>query len=349
MEKITLSKLSKEELIDFIIKNNEKKFRAEQIFSWIWAKNAACFDQMTDVKKEFREFLKENCQILDCKIKLRQISKDGTIKYLIEFGDGLCAETVLMRFDNRSNLSMCVSCQVGCKMGCKFCATGKNGFKRNLEAHEIVSQILLAQMDTGLKITNVVFMGQGEPLDNFESIKKAIYLINKNLQISIRRMTLSTSGIIPKIYELSQSELIPTLAISLHAPNHEIRKQIMPIEKKYNIEELKKALKDFNLKTKDRITIEYILIGGLNDTKECAIELINYLKDIKCNINLIPYNPTDDNSGFKKPDKKDMMKFKYLLEASGKKVTIRLERGADIDAACGQLAGKLTDISTKGA
>ena len=341
MEKITLTKFSKEELTDYIIKNNEKKFRAEQIFSWIWAKNSSTFNEMTDVKKEFREFLNQNCQILDCKIKQRQISKDGTIKYLIQFNDGLCAETVLMRFDNRSNLSMCVSCQVGCKMGCKFCATGKNGFKRNLEAHEIVSQILLAQIDTGLKITNVVFMGQGEPLDNFENIKKAIKLINKNLQISIRRMTLSTSGIVPKIYELTQNELIPTLAISLHAPNHKIREQIMPIEKRYDINELKKALINFNQKTKDRITIEYILIGGLNDTKECAIELIEFLKDIKCNINLIPYNPVDDNLGFKKPIKKDMMKFKYLLEASGKKVTIRLERGADIDAACGQLAGKI--------
>ncbi len=340
MEKLTLSKLSKEELTNFILSHNEKKFRAEQIFSWIWAKNARSFDDMTDVKKEFRAFLNKNCQILDCKIKKRQISSDGTIKYLIEFKDGLCAETVLMRFDNRSNLSMCVSCQVGCKMGCKFCATGKNGFKRNLEAHEIASQILLVQQDTGLKITNVVFMGQGEPLDNFENIKKAFSLINKNLQISIRRMTLSTSGIVPKIYELAQNELIPTLAVSLHAPNHKIREQIMPIEKKYNILELKKALKDFNQKTKDRITIEYILIGKLNDTKECALELTEFLKDIKCNINLIPYNPVCDENNFKKPEKKDMMKFKYLLEASGKKVTIRLERGADIDAACGQLAGK---------
>ena len=303
---------------------------------------------MTDVKKEFREFLNQNCEILDCKIKTRQISSDGTIKYLIEFKDGLCAETVLMRFDNRSNLSMCVSCQVGCKMGCKFCATGKNGFKRNLEANEIVSQILIAQHDTDLKITNVVFMGQGEPLDNYENLKKAIELINKNLQISIRRMTLSTSGIVPKIRELAKNDLIPTLAISLHAPNHEIREKVMPIEKKYNIQELKKALKEFNQVTKDRITIEYILIGGLNDTKECALELIEFLKDIKCNINLIPYNPVDDNNGFKKPIKKDMLKFKYLLEASGKKVTIRLERGADIDAACGQLAGKLEQSESKG-
>ena len=204
----------------------------------------------------------------------------------------------------------------------------------------MLSQILLCQNDTNLKVTNVVFMGQGEPLDNFENVKKALFLINKNLQISIRRITLSTSGIIPKIYELSNNELIPTLAISLHSPNHKIREKIMPIEKKYNIDELKKSLIEFNKKTKDRITIEYILIGNLNDSKESALELIEYLKDIKCNINLIPYNSTSD-SEFKKPDKKTIMKFKYLLEASGKKVTIRLERGADIDAACGQLAGKI--------
>lgn len=340
MEKIVLSKFSKEELDNYIVESGEKKFRSAQIFSWIWSKNAKSFDDMTDVKKEFREFLNQNCKIIDCKIKKRQISKDGTIKYLIEYSDGLCAESVLMRFDNRPNLSVCISSQVGCKMGCKFCATGKNGFKRNLKAYEIVSQILLIQNDTDLKITNVVFMGQGEPLDNFENVKKALELINKNLQISIRRITLSTCGVAPKIYELAQNELLPTLAISLHAPNHKIREQVMPIEKKYGMEELKLALLNYNQKTKDRITIEYILIGGLNDTKECALELINYLSDLKCNINLIPYNPVCDND-FKKPNKKDMLKFKYLLESTGKKVTIRLERGADIDAACGQLAGKV--------
>ena len=264
--------------------------------------------------------------------------KSGVI-FELQLADGLCAETVLMRFDNRSNLSMCVSSQVGCKMGCIFCATGKNGFKRNLEAYEIASQILLAQIDTGLKITNVVFMGQGEPLDNFENVKKALEIINKNLQISIRRITLSTSGIIPKINELAKNDLIPTLAISLHAPNHAIREAIMPIEKKYNINDLKSALLNYSKNTKDRVTIEYILIKDLNDSIECAKELIEYLKDLKCNINLIPYNSVDDK--FQKPDKKTMMKFKYLLESAGKKVTIRLERGADIDAACGQLAGKI--------
>ena len=339
MEKVVLSKLSKDELVNFIISKGEKKFRAEQIFSWIWAKNASSFDDMTDVKKEFRAFLNENCVILDSKIKTRQISKDGTIKYLIEFADGNCAETVLMRFDNRSNLSMCVSSQIGCKMGCKFCATGKNGFKRNLFAYEIVSQILHAQIDTGLKITNVVFMGQGEPLDNFENVKEALNLINKNLQISIRRITVSTCGIVPKIIELSKNNLLPTLAISLHAPNHELRKEVMPVENKYNIEALYDALKAYNIATKDRVTIEYILIGGFNDSADCAKELIYLLKDLKCNINLIPYNPVKGDK-FTKPEKNNMLKFKYLLEASGKKVTIRLERGADIDAACGQLAGK---------
>ena len=340
MEKVVLSKFSKEELIDFIVSKGEKKYKAQQIFSWIWAKNASSFDDMTDVKKEFRAFLNENCTILDSKIKLRQISKDGTIKYLIEFADGNCAETVLMRFDNRSNLSMCVSSQIGCKMGCKFCATGKNGFKRNLLAHEIVSQLLLAQIDTGLKITNVVFMGQGEPLDNFDNVVEALKLINKNLQISIRRITLSTCGVVPKILELSKNELLPTLAVSLHSPNHALRSEVMPIEKKYDINTLHSVMKIYNQQTKDRITIEYILIGGFNDSIECAKELINYLKDLKCNINLIPYNPVKGDK-FKKPERNDMLRFKYLLEASGKKVTIRLERGADIDAACGQLAGRL--------
>ena len=342
MQKTVLTKLSKDELIQFIEQLGGKKFNANQIFSWIWVKSAKSFDEMTDIKKELREKLNECALIFDCKIHTRQISQDGTVKYLIEFQDGLCAETVLMRFDNRANLSMCVSSQVGCKMGCSFCATGKCGFKRNLNPYEIVSQILLAQTDTGLKITNVVFMGQGEPLDNYDNVVEAMRLINQNIQISIRRITLSTCGIIPKIFDLASNELTPTLAISLHAPNHKIRQEIMPIEKKYNIEELKRALSAYCIKTKDRITIEYILIKDLNDSKECAYELIEFLKDLKCNINLIPYNAVD-KSIYQKPDKKTMMKFKYLLEAAGKKVTIRLERGADIDAACGQLSGKRVD------
>ncbi|MBR1617552.1 radical SAM protein, partial [bacterium] len=203
----------------------------------------------------------------------------------------------------------------------------------------IVSQILLCEQDTGLKITNVVFMGQGEPLDNFENVTEAFKIINQNLQISTRRMTVSTAGVVPKIKALTELSAIPTLAISLHSPNHEKRLQIMPIEKKYSMSELKSALKEFNQTTKDRITIEYILIKDFNDSIKDAKELIEYLSDLKCNINIIPYNSIEENI-FQKPDKKTIMKFKYLLEQSGKKVTVRLERGADIDAACGQLAGR---------
>ena len=336
----TLVKLSLEELEQFVENLGEKKFRAKQLFSWIYSKSASNFDLMSDINKDFREKLKNCAVILDTKIKKKQVSSDGTIKYLIEFHDGNCAECVLMRFDNRSNLSACVSSQVGCYMGCDFCATAKRGFVRNLEPYEILSQILTIQQDTGLKITNVVFMGQGEPLNNFENVYEAIKRINTDLNIGIRRITISTCGIAPKIKQMCEMELVPTLAISLHCADSNIRRQIMPVENKYNLDELKKSLIYYCDKTGKRVTLEYVLIGGLTDTKEMAQKLCDYIKDLKCNINLIPYNPIGDDK-YKKPNKKDIMIFKYLLESQGKKVTIRLERGADIDAACGQLAGKV--------
>lgn len=338
-EKIILTKLNKEELTEFLLTLDDKKFRANQIINWIYNKSVSSFDEMTDVKKELREKLKEIAQITDVKIKTKQVSKDGTIKYLLEYGDNNVAECVLMRFDNRGNLTACVSSQIGCPMGCVFCATGKRGFIRNMLPYEIAEQILTIQRDTKLKVTNVVFMGQGEPFLNFDNVYKAIEIINNELQIGIRRITVSTCGIVPKIKEISNKDLVPTLAISLHAPNSELRKQIMPVENKYNLAELKEALKYYIEKTGKRITLEYILIGKLTDTKEVALELCRYMKDLKCNVNLIPYNPVGSDK-FKKPDKKDIMTFKYLLESSGKKVTVRLERGGDIDAACGQLAGK---------
>lgn len=338
-EKIVLTKLNKKELTDFILTLDDKEFRAKQIINWIYNKSASSFDEMTDVKKELREKLNEIAVITDVKIKTKQVSKDGTIKYLLEYQDGNVAECVLMRFDNRGNLTACVSSQIGCPMGCVFCATGKRGFIRNMLPYEIVEQILTIQRDTKLKVTNVVFMGQGEPFNNFDNVYSAIEIINNELQIGIRRITVSTCGIVPKIKEISKKELIPTLAISLHAPNTELRRQIMPVENKYNLDELKSALKYYCDETGKRITLEYILIGKLTDTKEAAMQLIRYMKDLKCNVNLIPYNPIA-NDKFQKPNKKDIMTFKYLLEASGKKVTVRLERGGDIDAACGQLAGK---------
>ncbi len=340
-EKLRLTGLSKEELENIALAFGEKKFRASQIASWLYIKSISSFEEMTDIKKDFREKLSQNAIITDIKIKTKQISADGTLKYLLEFKDGNTAECVLMRFDNRANLTACVSSQIGCAMGCKFCATGQRGFIRNLEPYEILEQILTIQRDTGLKVTNVVFMGQGEPFNNYQNMMKAIKLINDCLMIGIRRITVSTCGILPKIVQIAEEELVPTLAISLHAPNSILRKQIMPVETRHNIEDLKKALKFYTEKTGKRVTLEYILIGKLNDTKECAAELAHFMKDLKCNVNLIPYNPVSFCPEFKKPDKKDIMKFKYILETSGKKVTVRLERGADIDAACGQLRGKV--------
>lgn len=340
-EKTVLTKLNEQELTDFLLALDDKKFRANQVINWIYNKSASSFDVMTDVKKELREKLKEKALITDVKIKTKQISKDGTIKYLLEYSDNEFAECVLMRFDNRGNLTACVSSQIGCLMGCAFCATGKRGFIRNMLPYEIVEQILTIQRDTGLKVTNVVFMGQGEPFNNFENVYDAIKIINNKLQIGIRRITVSTCGITPKIKEIANKELIPTLAVSLHAPDSKLRKEIMPVEKKYNLESLKEALQYYIEKTGKRVTLEYVLIGKMTDTKECAFELCEFMKDLKCNVNLIPYNPVQNSSDkFIKPLKKDILLFKYIVESSGKKATVRLERGADIDAACGQLAGR---------
>ena len=335
-----LSGLKLEELENMMEGLGATKFRAKQIHNWIYAKSVSTIDEMTNLSKDFREDLKKIAIVTNTKIKVKQVSTDGTIKYLVEYPDGECVETVLMRFDNRANLTACVSSQVGCAVNCSFCATGKRGFIRNLSYTEIIEQVLTIQRDTGLKVTNVVFMGQGEPLLNLDNVLKALQIFNDDFQIGARRITLSTSGIVPKINELAQQELQSTLAISLHAPNHKLRAELMPIENKYPIDELKKALLNYVEKTGRRITVEYILIHGFNDTVNCAKELAYLLKDLKCNINLIPYNSVDDTK-YKKSSNSDIMRFKYLLEHSGKKVTVRLERGADIDAACGQLRGKV--------
>lgn len=334
-----LSGLKLQELEKMMADMGATKFRAKQIHNWIYAKSVSSIDEMTNLSKDFREELKQIASVTETKIKVKQVSKDGTIKYLVEYPDGECVETVLMRFDNRANLTACVSSQVGCAVNCSFCATGKGGFKRNLTYQEIIEQVLTIQRDTGLKVTNIVFMGQGEPLLNLDNVLKALEIFNDDFQIGARRITISTSGIIPGINKLAGLELQSTLAISLHAPNHELRKELMPIENKYPIQDLKKALLDYVQKTGRRITVEYILIHGFNDTPAVAKELAYLLKDLKCNINLIPYNSVIEND-YKKPSNNDIMKFKYLMEHSGKKVTVRLERGADIDAACGQLRGK---------
>lgn len=343
MNKKILSGMNIEQLTEFTDSIGESKFRAKQLHNWIYLKSAADFDAMTDLSKATREKLKETAILTDVKIKQKQVSTDGTIKYLLEYADGNCAETVLMRFDNRSNLTACVSSQVGCACGCKFCATAKLGFVRNLSANEIIEQVLTIQRDTGLKVTNIVFMGQGEPLLNLQNVLEAIKIFNTDFQIGIRRLTVSTCGIVPQIKKLAQMDFQPTLAISLHAPEHDLREKLMPIEKKYPLDKLIPALKDYVDGTGRRITIEYTLIKDFNDTVAHAKELSRLLMGLKSNINLIIYNPNDVDK-YEKPLKESVLKFKYILEQSGKKVTIRLERGSDIDAACGQLSNKVKNI-----
>ena len=338
-KKTILAGMTLSELEKFVADNNEPKFRAKQLHYWLYKKSVPEFDQMSNLSKEFRAKLNEIAQISDTKIKQRLISKDGTIKYLLEFSDGNVVETVLMRFDNRPNLTACVSCQIGCPIRCVFCATGEKGLIRNLNAKEIVDQILTIQRDTGLTVTNVVYMGQGEPLLNLDEVLKSLHVLNSELEIGMRRITISTSGIAPQIYKLADENRQLTLALSLHAPNHELREKLIPIEKKYHIEEVIKALHFLTSKTGRRVTIEYVLIEGINDSPEHAVEIISLLKGLNCNINLIPYNSLN-RKDFKTPSPKKINMFKYLLEQSGKKVTVRLERGSDILAACGQLSGK---------
>ena len=316
------------------------KYRAKQIYNWIYLKSVKNIDNMTDLPINIREILKEKCVLSSVFIRNKQISSDGTIKFLFQLKDNSYAEAVLMRFDNRANLTACISTQVGCPMGCDFCATAKLGFVRNLTTDEIITQIYLIQADTGLKITNIVYMGQGEPLLNFENLLGSIKIFREQFQIGARRITVSTCGIIPAIEELAKINFQSTLAISLHSPNQKIRELIMPVAKKYNYNSLLETLKNYTQKTGRRVTVEYVLIDKINSSIKDAEELARNIAKLKCNVNLIVYN-NHEKSKYNKPSKTEIQKFKYILEASGKKVTVRLERGADIDAACGQLSSKM--------
>ena len=328
-----------QELEEFMLANDQSKFRAKQVYNWIYLKSVSSFDEMTDLPLAARELLKEKTTLCSITIKDKQVSKDGTMKFLFELKDGSFAEAVLMRFDNRANLTACISTQVGCPMGCTFCATAKLGFKRNLDVDEIIQQIFLIQADTGLKVTNIVYMGQGEPLLNFDNLIGSIKIFREQFQIGARRITVSTCGIIPQINKLADLDFQSTLAISLHAPSQLVRQEIMPVAKKYEFNELISCLKKYTEKTGRRVTVEYVLMKDINDSVDAAKELAYAIAKLKSNVNLIVYNQ-NEKSPYKKPSKESVLKFKYILEASGKKVTVRLERGADIDAACGQLASK---------
>jgi 23S rRNA (adenine2503-C2)-methyltransferase len=341
-----LSGCSLKEIETFVKSLDLPSYRAGQIHSWIYNKYATSFEEMTDLSASLRDTLTEKARVQLLKIAHLQVSKDGTRKYLFELPDGQKVESVLMTFADRKNLSACVSSQVGCAVGCTFCATGYLGFKRNLSSQEIVDQIMSIERESRLRVSNVVFMGQGEPLLNTEEVIDAIRKIIGSVQIGGRHVTVSTSGIIPGIKRLAQERLPITLALSLHSPDTSIRREIVPIEKKYPLCELIPALREYWQITKRRVTIEYVLLAGVTDTLKQARELADLVRDLHCNVNLIPFNPTYDKSGlplYKRPSRQAQEEFKRVLQRSGKTVTIRLERGTDIDAACGQLHNKFSD------
>ncbi len=317
----------------------EKPFRAEQIFKWIHQEKVKEFEEMTNISIELRKKLKERYTICNYKIIKKQESKDGTIKYLFDVLDGNAIETVLMSYHH--GYSICVSSQIGCKMGCKFCASTGINFIRNLTSGEIVEQIIAVEQDTGVRISNIVFMGIGEPLDNYENVVNAIRIINnsKGLNIGARHISISTSGLVPKIYRLAEENIQCTLSISLHATNNEKRSSMMPVNKSYPIEELIKACKDYIVKTNRRISFEYALAKDNNDNLQDAKELVKLLKGMLCHVNLIPINKIE-NGIYSKSTNENIIKFRDYLNENGIVATIRRELGSDIDAACGQLRRK---------
>ncbi|MBR4617721.1 MAG: 23S rRNA (adenine(2503)-C(2))-methyltransferase RlmN [Bacilli bacterium] len=330
--------LTKEELEEYFLEHGEKKFKATQIYQWLYDKKVKSFDDMTDIKKDTLELLKKDFTIE--RVKLVKVEKDKDVnKYLFELSDCEYIEAVLMLHDYGN--SICVSSQVGCNMGCRFCESGRRKKVRNLTAGEIVTQILEVEEDFGDRISHVVLMGIGEPFDNYDNIVKFIKIINdpKGLSIGSRHITVSTSGIIPKIEEFSKLDLQVNLAISLHAPNDDIRNSIMPINKAYPIKELISAVKKYVDKTNRRVTFEYVMLKGVNDTDECALELSKLLKGINCYVNLIPYNETE-NIIYERSNMFQIMKFYDILKEANINVTIRREFGSKISAACGQLRSK---------
>ncbi len=339
MLKDNIKNYNLEELQKIIENLGEKKYRAEQIFSWIYKENVTSFDEMVNLPLSLRNTLKEKFDLHIFNIITKQESKDGTKKYLFDILDGNAIETVLMEY--KHGYTICVSSQVGCKMGCKFCASTGVKFARSLEAGEILEQLQAVERDTGIKISNVVFMGIGEPLDNFDNVLKAVELINspKGMNIGARHISISTSGLVPKIYELADKNLQCTLSISLHSASNEKRSEMMPVNKVYNIEELMKACKYYIEKTNRRISFEYALAKENNDNLEDAKELVKLLRGMLCHVNLIPINKID-NGKYTKSTNENIIKFRDYLNDHGIVATIRRELGSDIDAACGQLRKK---------
>ena len=330
--------LTKEELEQYFVSIGEKKFKATQVFEWLYQKRVTTIEEFSNIKKEVREQLQKDFSLELPKVIKREIDIDVE-KYLFELSDNERIEAVLMR--HNYGLSVCVSSQVGCNMGCKFCESGRLKKVRNLEAHEMVGQILVIESLVKERISSVVIMGIGEPLDNYENVIRFIKIINdaKGIQIGARHITLSTCGLIPKIKELSELDIQINLAISLHAPNDHLRSEIMPINKAYPLQELMETIQEYIKKTNRRVTMEYILLKGVNDQKKHAKELANLLRGMNVYVNLIPYNETN-HIEFQKSDKETIDAFYRELQKEKIQVTVRREFGSSISAACGQLRSK---------
>ncbi|MFR0041472.1 MAG: 23S rRNA (adenine(2503)-C(2))-methyltransferase RlmN [Lachnospira sp.] len=337
MEKIDIKSLNYDELADYIVSIGEKKFRAAQLYSWMHEKLACSYDEMTNISDKLKKVLKENT-LYTClePVRVQESQIDGTKKYLFRLYDGNLIESVFMRYHHGN--SVCISSQVGCKMGCRFCASTLNGCVRNLEPSEMLDQIYRIQSLTGERVSNIVIMGSGEPMDNYDNVVKFLGLINsdKGLNISQRNITVSTCGLVPRIKQLAELKLQITLAISLHAPNDELRKTMMPIAYTYSIEQIMDACRYYLLQTARRISFEYSLVKGVNDSPECAKQLIKLVHGMNCHINLIPVNPIKERD-YEQSEKNSIHNFKEILEKAGVNVTIRREMGRDIDGACGQL------------
>lgn len=313
------------------------EFRTLQIYKWLHQSGISDFDEMTNISKELRNKLKEKYYISNCSVEDKYVSSiDGTVKYLFRLNDGEYIESVIMKY--KYGFTICVSSQVGCKMGCRFCASTLAGFKRNLTAGEIEGQLHTAQKDLNIRISHIVMMGIGEPLDNFENTLAFIKNVNNEngLNISMRNITVSTCGIVPKIYDLMEMKLQLTLTVSLHAPNNSIRSASMPINDKYGIESLLSACNEYGKRTGRRVSFEYTLIKGVNDSEENALELCSRLKGSLCHINLIPVNNVEERNNIRS-SKEDIIKFSNILKRNGINATIRRTLGADINASCGQL------------
>lgn len=342
-EKIDIKSMNQKELISFMEELGEKAFRAKQIYQWIHEKRVDSFDEMTNISKKLIEVLKEKTYLTSLKKEEVQTSKlDGTKKYLFLLEDGNVIESVLMRYKHGN--SVCISSQVGCRMGCRFCASTLDGLVRGLTAGEMLDQIYQIGKDIGERISNVVVMGTGEPLDNYDNLLKFIELLTdeNGINISQRNLTVSTCGIVPKMRELAEENLAITLALSLHASNQQKRLELMPVANKYDIHEVIDACKYYFDKTGRRITFEYSLVGGVNDTDEDAKELVHLIRGINCHVNLIPVNPIKERD-YVQSNAKVIEAFKNKLEKSGINATVRREMGRDIDGACGQLRKRYKD------